>query len=159
MATYKGHIIGGLVAFTLITPIVSYFSPDEHASTLFYLFFLGITLTGALFPDIDTHSTIRRIGYYITPILVIIALISSRFHLLIPLFFVWFCVFLLRHRTITHRFWFLVLCSGLFYFFITEKYPAASSFILTSCAYFLTGAISHLFLDGALGLSNRSKRH
>lgn len=158
MATYKGHIIGGIITFALITPLVSYFSPDEHVSIFFYLFFLGITLTGALFPDIDTHSTIRKIGYYITPILVLFALIKAYYHLLIPLFFFWFCIFLLRHRTITHRFWFLIICTGASYFFIIEKYPDACLTALTSCAYFLAGAVSHLFLDNALGRHNRSKR-
>jgi len=158
MATYKGHIIGGIIAFALITPIIAYFSPNEHVNSLFYLFFLGITLTGALFPDIDTHSTIRKIGYYMTPLLVLFALINAYYHLLIPLFFLWFFIFLLRHRTITHRFWFLIVCTGLSYFFITEKYPDAYLLVLTSCAYFLSGAVSHLFLDNHLGRHNRSKR-
>ncbi len=158
MATYKGHIIGGIITFTLITPCISCIFPEQHTNSVFYLFFLGITLTGSLFPDIDTHSTIRKIGYHITPFLVIVALISRQIHLLPPLFFFWFFIFLLKHRTITHRFWFLIIFTGLLYYFITEKYFNMEPMALTGCIYFITGAISHLLLDNRLGRHNRSKR-
>lgn len=147
MANYKGHITGGVVAFAtmLVLRVPQHFAqqPSMSMSGLW----LALTLFGALFPDIDIHSKGRILWYRILAVCAFGAFCFRRHLLFAPLLALSLAPFFLKHRGITHRWWFLAgiafACAISISAFTAEfRVPA-----LVGSLFFTAGAFSHIVLD------------
>lgn len=143
MPNYKGHLIGGTIAFSLLV----YYLRGQHPSVLTGIEWYCCTLVGALFPDIDTKSKGQKLFYRIIFSFVVFLLIQMRFRAVAFVSLVALAPLLIRHRGITHSLWFiLLLCSALVAY--THVYvPAYAPFVFFDVLFFFVGALSHLWLD------------
>lgn len=147
MPGYRTHLIAGTLVFAGCASLVSSSMRPEDKTIKLWALFLGATLLGALFPDIDVPSKMQRL-FYITVCGVLIgALILKLYTLFMGTGAGAIAVAFLRHRTITHRVWFMTLLAcglmgaGLFFF------PATGRLWAIASLFFMIGAWSHLLLD------------
>jgi membrane-bound metal-dependent hydrolase YbcI (DUF457 family) len=61
MSQLKGHIAGGVVAFSLYIGSLAFFFNFQPDTQVFVWF--GICLLGALWPDVDTNSRSQKLFY------------------------------------------------------------------------------------------------
>lgn len=146
MPNYKKHLFAGLVSYIILLCSFIYFK--IKIINPFQL--LLSSLFGSLFPDIDTKSKIQKTFYTFFFIVFIFLVINNESKLLITLSFISLIPLVVDHRGIFHKTWFIFFI-GLLIFFIGYKYyPNHKSLITVNTLFFVTGALSHLFLD--LGL-------
>lgn len=148
MPTYKYHLVAGAATFGLMAWLTQDWSMSDHLQTHHYLFLCGITLLGALFPDVDVQSRMQKLFFWTTLFLVLpLCLWMEQY----KIFWIWgaVCVVLLLipHRSLTHRAWFLVLAPSLGSCVLAAQHPTRSMIIFSACIYFIAGALSHLLLD------------
>ncbi len=145
MPNYKGHLVGGAAAYTLlfllllrnsITP--SFITAGE---------WLICALAGALFPDIDIKSRGQKYFYRIVLLLFSILIIQKQFELLAFGSIIATIPMLVRHRGIFHRLWFVVLMPMLIWALVALSTPELSTTVWYDVLFFIVGAISHLWLD------------
>lgn len=146
MPNYKGHLVGGCVAFLiavnlLIAQKVSFFVGVE---------WLSFTLLGALFPDIDIKSKGQKIFYRCFFFVALFLVLNCRFFALSLLSLLAFFPLMVRHRGICHRLWFVVGIPASAVFLCNIFFPHYYMLIFWDAIFFMIGAISHLWLD--LGL-------
>jgi hypothetical protein len=143
MPNYKGHLVGGAVAFLIVFNIIMI----KKVSLFIAFEWFCFTLLGALFPDIDIKSKGQKIFYRVLLILFIILIVKKCTYLLLLLSFVSLLPLIVRHRGMCHEFWFVVgapLCCGLL---LGQFFPAVFLNILWDVFFFIIGALSHLYLD------------
>lgn len=146
MPSYRVHLVGGAATYvvvaqlSMVLPYLQNFSLPEHA------IFLAVTLVGSLFPDIDIASKMQNNFFKFMPLALPLALFYS-INLFVILGFACVAALVVRHRTITHQIWFLVLIPALYAFIMAHYYPSHSSIIFAVCTYFSAGALSHRLLD------------
>lgn len=151
MPNYKGHLVGGIVAFI----IVFNFIMVKKVSLLVAFEWLCFTLLGALFPDIDIKSKGQKIFYRILLVAFVLLAFSKCVHLLFLLSFISLIPLIVRHRGLCHEVWFVVgapLCCG---FLLGQFFPSVFWNIVWNVFFFIVGALSHLYLD--LGLKRMLK--
>ncbi|MFH0898390.1 MAG: metal-dependent hydrolase [bacterium] len=145
MPTYKGHLIGGIVACAGMFKITTSLWNMPTLSQLPLC--LAVCLLGAIFPDIDIESKMQRIFYIVATFF----LIGTIFYQQWTLFFIatglTLLVTQLQHRTLTHNIWFLISIPALLVLYISFKNNAFFSPSLLWYSYFIAGAISHVILD------------
>lgn len=157
MPSYKGHLVGGAFTYIITYQGLSLFMPPS-SNIESHLFFLGITLIGALFPDIDVYSKIQQLFFKICFLLLIIAFLKHNLPLIIGLGTLSTAIMAIQHRGITHRWWFLALLSAGIYGFSVTYYPQFNKKLLSGSIFFFSGAVSHLVLDYAPRRLFRKKR-
>jgi hypothetical protein len=147
MPGYRGHLIGGSVAFVVIHNVLSSFAPEMVTGANDMLIGALLCLLGALFPDIDIKSVGQRVFYSFALLLSMLAILSHHYSLLAVLAVLGLFPLVVPHRGVIHRLWFVVLVP--FSVPLILAYGNAElfapSFILY--LYFLAGAVSHLMLD------------
>ncbi len=149
MSTYRGHIAGGIVTYALTAWITLHIMPTHQFPWYAHPAFIGCTIFGALFPDIDTRSTIQQI-FLITLIIAIPLALIYNVSLFIGLSVACLTALVIPHRTLTHRPWFLIALSIFLASIIFIKIPTHRFVLITCCVYFCAGALSHWFLDFGL---------
>jgi len=153
---YKGHIVGGTIAFGLshrIATINSLLTPSiGYEWVMLYL----VCLAGSLFPDIDIQSKGQKLFYQALFIIILLIIAYHRMELLLPVAVVSFVPLLLNHRGITHNPWF-VLFLGLCMPIASHWYhPELLQLAVKAAFFFIVGGWSHLVLDwGVVGFSKR----
>ncbi|MFH1644129.1 MAG: metal-dependent hydrolase [bacterium] len=157
MPNYKGHLIGGSIAFLATNKIIALssnnFATNFNQNWLIYLFFC---LIGSLFPDIDTKSKIQRYFYIFIFLILINLIIDKNWQLIVILTPISLLPMIVHHRGIFHKFWFLSLLSLIFLAFTWTYFPNNVKNLTFSCIFFISGWLSHLLLDyGILRFFNR----
>ncbi|MBN1549698.1 metal-dependent hydrolase [Candidatus Babeliales bacterium] len=152
MPNYKGHLLGGVVAWGLLL----YGVRDVHPTGITCMEWLGWCLFGSLFPDIDTHSKGRKIFYYAVSTGLIYFLLAGKYQFFIALSMVSVVPFFVRHRGIFHRAWFILLCCIVPWLYIRTTFPQYVVPAQWSVLFFGIGALSHLLLD--FGVARTIKR-
>ncbi len=146
MPNYKGHLVGGIVAFFIVINIIIV----RKVSLVIALEWLCFTLLGALFPDIDTKSKGQKIFYKALVVLLFILLIKQCFSAIILLSFIACLPLIVRHRGMCHELWFILGAPLATAFFLSFYFPQFSSLMLWDTLFFIVGAFSHVYLDVGL---------
>lgn len=143
MPNYKGHLVGGVVAFLVALQIlvvhkVSFFVGVE---------WLSFTLLGALFPDIDIKSKGQKIFYKFFFVIALFLLWYRRFFALSLMSLIAFFPLMVRHRGLCHRVWFVVGVPSIVVLLCNIFFPHYFMLVLWDAVFFIIGALSHLWLD------------
>ena len=145
MTSYSKHVTGYLITAAILTIILEHYHHIPDPLTLFMG--LGIGSIASLLPDIDTPSSKARKALNILFLSAIIALTSLYLLFLREDLLLYIIIFLagtqlslwfLKHRGLTHN---PLVC------FVLSAMVVYYSVFLG--LYFLTGYVSHLFLDYA----------
>ncbi len=147
MPSYKVHIMGGAVTYLLVYKLSEAFSLLPQFPPMYQMLFLGITLLGSIFPDIDIKSKMQRLFFISALITLPLLLYFGQIDLFIYAGLLCILPIILRHRTITHRAWFLICAPASCAIILSAHNQSLSSIIFSSCTYFSMGALSHIVLD------------
>ena len=115
MPGYKGHLVGGVVAFGLLFAVLMYLICTQQPSHLMIGEWLLCSLAGALFPDIDVKSKGQKYFYYVVFIFLAFLAAQQRFQMLTCFSFIAITPMLARHRGIFHCQWFVITVPLLFW--------------------------------------------
>lgn len=140
---YRGHLIGGLVAYLLV---IAVFSIWKNA----FVHDLGgliATLAGALFPDIDVRSTGQSLFLKILLLVIILCLFLQASLPLILLLIFSVLPLVFPHRGLFHDLFFILAVTAVFAGSLIYTMPSSSRTIVTMAFFFLAGVLSHLILD------------
>lgn len=143
MPGYKGHLVGGALAFGVVYYCTKSFCPSTI--TVFHWFFSS--LAGALFPDIDVKSKGQKYGYWILLIAFMILIIENKLDILALLAPLSLIPMLVRHRGLFHRPWFVLLLPLSLWVIVSAFHPHWAQSLFFVILFFISGAISHLWLD------------
>ena len=146
MPSYKVHLIGGVATYAGITAIAS-LTPLESFSTPFQLLLVGCALTGSIFPDIDIASRIQIIFFRIMFVTLPLLLFFKYFTSFVCMALLSISLVVIKHRTLTHRVWFLLLLTVAGVSTVFIKHPAFTTLACMAGLHFFVGSISHIALD------------
>lgn len=148
MPNYRGHVFGGLIAFSLTKIGFSLFKNlSLPAGSLVFFQQLIFSVLGGLFPDIDIHSKGKKILLFLLIFCVGVAVGNGSYAVLLIFLAIFIFINSVKHRGVTH--------SPLFVLFV----PAMLSEVLNNYApwipiirrdlyiFFTVGALSHIILD------------
>jgi len=144
MSNYKSHLVGGVGAYAILLIVLQRIQPVSFLSLGEWLV---CALAGSLFPDIDIKSKGQKYFYYVMLLVMIILIIEHLFSLLAMCSIMAVTPMLVRHRGIFHRLWFVVLFPLTMWYAISIFVPTVSKIILFDVFFFISGSISHLWLD------------
>ncbi len=144
MPGYRGHILGGVGAFVCVYFLLSYW---YHPSAVTALQWLGITLLGSLFPDVDVKSKGQGIFYKMMLVCLLILLWRRQIQLFVMASFVALLPVLARHRGLFHRAWFLIAIPFGVAVAAGASFPAYKESFIVAASFFVAGALSHILLD------------
>lgn len=146
MPNYKGHLVGGVVAYGITLYALKDYNPSLFSAAQW----LGFALAGSLFPDIDIKSKGQKYFYAATLLGLCILLIKKQFTLFACVSIASFTPMLVHHRGLFHRLWFIILMAIGIWLLISSHFPRYEQPLMFDLIFFVAGAISHLWLD--LGL-------
>jgi len=145
MPNYRGHLMGGVVAFGLVAYCLSV--TPTVATLIEWLIF---TLAGALFPDVDIKSKGQLFLYRFLLLVFLMLILQNRLQQLAFLSVAALVPMLVKHRGLFHRVWFILLFPAVLAVSIAGYCPHYAHIIYYDALFFIAGALSHLVLD--LGL-------
>lgn len=143
MPSYKGHLAGGIAAFCVGLYVV----PECNPTMMTIFEWLVCTLAGALFPDIDTKSKGQKIFYYGILIFLLYLVAGNHKELLAFVSLLAMIPLVVNHRGLLHRLWFVILAPASCAFVVSLYFPAYALVLMYDTAFFIVGAVSHLWLD------------
>jgi len=143
MPNYRGHLLGGLIAYVYVMLTIITIKPS-FITACEWLFF---TLAGSLFPDIDTKSKGQKYFYSILLLLFICLLYQNKFQLLSCISCIAITPMLSNHRGLFHKKWFVIVMPIVVWIIFTTIFPDLMRPLLINVLFFIVGALSHLFLD------------
>lgn len=144
MANYKGHLVGGVVAWSItFYLVISCSAPTAITGLQWFL----LTLAGSLFPDIDTKSKGQYYFYWFMLGALVFLVVNNRLAAASFLGIFSCAPLLVRHRGIFHRFWFIVTLVVAVTIFIHVYTSILLSALMFNALFFLVGVFSHLVLD------------
>ena len=146
MPGYKGHLARGVLAFAATYTCLKHFCPT---TTVAFHWFCA-TLAGSLFPDIDVKSKGQKYFYWILLFIFIILIVESRLDILALVALISVAPMLVRHRGIFHRPWFIISTAMVFWAIISSFHPQWGQPLFFIQLFFVSGALSHLWLDFGL---------
>ncbi|MFN3385242.1 MAG: metal-dependent hydrolase [Candidatus Thermochlorobacter sp.] len=152
MASYRGHIWGGLLFFVpLIILLVFFFELYKQPLPMLLAqvaILLSITLLFALFPDIDIKSKGQRIFYLIFFCVDLVLIVTNHWREAAFLGLFAMLPLLTEHRGWTHSFWAALIIPLPFLlvpiWFAKSGWKAGLPYYLAAVA----GYLSHRFMDG-----------
>lgn len=145
MPGYKGHLVGGTVAFGIaLYAIHNTGHVFTHAQAVQWF---ASALAGCLFPDIDVKSKGQNLFYKAMLVLLLFMLFYGYRRPVVIVSLAAMVPMVVRHRGIFHRLWFLIGMPTSLALFLAASYPVYSSTIYYNTFFFILGAISHLWLD------------
>lgn len=149
MPGYKGHITGGAIVGGAGLVVADTFN-IFHASPSTCLALLAVTITGAIFPDIDTHSKGRPWVYGAFLVTSIYLCYREMFKEAAILGMMSMLPCLGHHRGWTHTWWAMLLVPAPLIlapmYFLGWQWQATMPWYIAA----VTGYGSHLVLDKAL---------
>ncbi|MBT3455485.1 hypothetical protein HN446_00295 [bacterium] len=143
MPGYKGHVIGGAVAFVLL---FSFMDLSQVSHITFVEWFL-FTIMGALFPDVDIGSKGQKLFYSLLLIVLAILAFYGRWFTCGILCFVSLFPILVRHRGLFHKWWFILIVPMPLMLYLANCWPKFSHSLSWATIFFMVGIFSHLLLD------------
>ena len=149
MPGYKGHITGAILFSSLSLAGIIWlgvYKPDIH--TVWGL--LGISLAGALFPDVDTDSKGQNFFYGILVILDLGLLIKGEYKSAAVLGFCALLPAIGHHRGWTHTWWAMLLIPAPILILPMIFYQCPWQQLLPFYLAAVLGYLSHLVLDRKL---------
>lgn len=143
MPGYRGHLVGGFVAFGLVRFLLVPVNPTFITSIEWLL----VTLFGALFPDIDIKSRGQNIFYLALMVIYLGVLLMGK--IAWSPFFVFAALFpmLLNHRGFSHNFLFLIILASAVGFGLSAAFPSYAYAAWLNALFLGSGMISHVMLD------------
>ncbi len=156
MSGYKGHLAGGLVAYGLVlsaAQVLQMLNPSPLTAAEW----LGFTLAGALFPDIDIKSKGQKYFYSVLFILFIILIGTHHIELVAILGLLAVIPMMVRHRGIFHRTWFVIVLPVACALVCSTYSTVDCTILLHDAFFFILGALSHLVLDLGVRRTLRGK--
>jgi membrane-bound acyltransferase YfiQ involved in biofilm formation len=143
MPGYKGHLVGGTVAYLFLLSI--FITQQTTVPTMFG--WLICSLAGSLFPDVDITSKGQKILFRLLFVLFVglVALQRMRGALMVSI--ISFVPLLVHHRGIFHRFWFIALVGCVPAVYAYLYFPQLYGACITGGIFFIVGAYSHIYLD------------
>ena len=147
MPGYRGHLVGGVVAFGVAHAAIKMVSPQMVSTFQDAAIGFSICLLGSLFPDIDIKSVGQRIFYIVALVLAVFAVVTHQSSLLGVLCVLSIFPLVVSHRGVIHRLWFIILVPLIVPLALSygNAKLLAPAFVLY--VYFVSGAFSHLLLD------------
>lgn len=145
MPGYKGHLVGGVLAFGLLFFVLAGVIVQPSMVTM--VEWLLFTLAGALFPDIDIKSKGQKYFYYVIFLFFIILAVRQRYEMLSCFSFVIITPMLARHRGVFHSPRFIVAMPLILWIMVSMSMPQVSKQFFFDMLFFMIGALSHLWLD------------
>lgn len=146
MPGYRGHLVGGSIAFGFLLVLLQSMQPPVTVMAEWLL----CALAGSLFPDIDVKSKGQNYFYKLIILILFIVFLKGHMQLFMVLSSVALIPMIVRHRGLFHRLWFVIGFPLAVVFIVSAYYPQFTNMLLFDVAFFIVGAISHLWLD--LGL-------
>ncbi len=148
MPNYKGHLVGGTIAFlgTLHATTALFNRPTVYELPLCFT----VCLVASIFPDIDITSKMQRIFYISAALGIIAALLMHNLTLFFSIAATAILISQLQHRTITHNVWFIITIPGFIVLYTSFYKPVYFTTSLVYYLYFVAGALSHILLDKTL---------
>ncbi len=143
MPNYKKHLAGGALIFA----IGLYFFIGMYISIFTALEWLGFSLLGSLFPDIDTKSKGQKIFYKILFFIIIYLFLIRHFFEIALLSILAMIPLISNHRAICHNIWFIMLMALGIIMCGYMIVPALIQVIIYDMLFFVLGAASHIWLD------------
>ncbi len=143
MPQYKEHLIGGGVAYIIALMVVGSLQP----SWLNGIEWLGCSLLGSLFPDVDIKSKGQKLFYRSGFFIFLLMLMWRKITVCLVIAVVSFIPLLVNHRGLFHRLWFVLLCSFALPAYAYYFAPQYALLLFWDAFFFAAGAISHLWLD------------
>ncbi len=144
MPGYKGHLVGGAIAFSCMILVFGLWQKPTFFVAVQYFF---CTLFGALFPDIDTKSRGQGIFYRALLVFLGILLFKGQQQLCIVFSLLALSPLLVRHRGLFHKPWFLILIPALIAWLCLQAGLIAVPLAVGCAFFFIIGALSHIILD------------
>lgn len=145
MPNYKGHLVGGLIAYLIsLYLVVMYTTWPTIFTAVEWLFF---ALVGSLFPDVDVKSKGQNYFYWFIALLLGYFFVLKHFTMMATIGVVAVIPQLVRHRGIFHRIWFITLLPLGLAMILCSYVPKCQTIFLFDAFFFIAGAISHLWLD------------
>lgn len=143
MPGYRAHLVGGAAVYGFAV----YALQSLHPTPLTMIEWLGLSLLGSLFPDIDIKSKGQKLFYSFLLAIFFILLITNRSKAIIALSFVGLVPILVNHRGLFHKTWFIMIFP-LAVALVCGTYTHVSCrALLLDALFFTLGALSHLWLD------------
>ncbi len=144
MPGYKGHLIGGAIAFACVIVGVSYWQKPSFFLAMHYFV---CSLLGSLFPDVDTKS--RGQGIFYRTLLMVLAflLFNGEHYFFVILSLLGLAPLLVGHRGLFHKPSFLIIIPLLIFsicFFCGLVNPQIG---FGYAIFFIAGSLSHIILD------------
>lgn len=146
MPSYKVHLVGGAATYAAVTAIAS-LAPIASQPKQFQLLLLGCALTGSIFPDIDIASRIQIIFFRIMLVVLPLLLFFQYYTSFICMALLSISLVIIKHRTLTHRVWFLLLITIAGVSTACTKHPSFTTLATLAGTHFFIGSVSHLILD------------
>jgi len=143
MPNYKGHLVGGVVAYGLALYVMSSCCASAVIAGEWFL----CALAGALFPDVDVKSKGQKYFYCVVLALLLLVATNKRYDLLLVVSFFSILPMLVRHRGIFHQLWFILAVACSAWLLGVTYAPYVGQRLLYDLIFFVAGAISHLLLD------------
>ena len=143
MPNYKGHLVGGFAVYCIVLVMLIGTVPSLVTAFEWLLF----ALAGALFPDVDIKSKGQKYFYYLVFVIFALLAYKGRFQVLSCCSFIIITPMLTRHRGIFHSTWFVVSVPLVVWMVMSMLYPKLAGPFFFDTFFFITGALSHLFLD------------
>lgn len=157
MPNHRTHLIAGLTSGVILAYVIKQYH-EPAMQTIPHLFLcIGFALAGSIFPDIDIDSKMQRIFWPVITIILLLALLTAQFHLFIAFGTMSFFVALVRHRTITHRFWFVIGFPAALAWYLGAQRQALVTVAYVYALFFIVGACSHIVLDRSMSKLKRKK--
>jgi len=149
MPGYKGHLVGGCVAFGLLVGVLVGIALKQPSITTMIEWLL-FALAGSLFPDIDIKSKGQKYFYYMVFLFFIVLVMQKRLEMLSCFSFIIITPLLVRHRGIFHSPGFIIATSLALWVFVSICMPRISHQFFFDMLFFMAGALSHVWLDFGL---------
>ena len=147
MSGYRGHLVGGVVAYGVTLPVVlAYYTPPPLVGLCWFL----CALAGSLFPDVDIKSKGQQLFYWLLLILIAFLIAHKKMVIVGWISLASMIPLVEKHRGIFHALWFAVACPNAVAWAISVHVPAYTVVAFSSAFFFAAGAISHLYLDFGL---------
>lgn len=150
MPGYRQHLIGGFVAFSLLSTAMVATQTIIIKSMIPLIGWAMCSLAGSLFPDIDIKSKGQKYFYWL---ILILMLYFTYYELFIPLASIAILSttpMLVKHRGVFHNIWMLLGGFAALSYVLIVCMPRHTDLIIIHMMFFLVGVISHVWLDMGL---------
>lgn len=152
MPNYKGHLVGGSVAFLIMRACLASFHPSFTTSMEWLL----CALVGSLFPDVDITSKGQKLFARILAAVFLLCMVQQRIDGMALVGGLAFLPLLARHRGLFHRVWFLALIASCCYGGMLLIMPHYIGIFGWDLIFFFIGAVSHILLDRGVHITRKA---